>query len=146
MKRLVILMLIALTTTLLPACKKYEDGPYISFVSRKERVVNAWKIDKVYKNDEEITEAYKNEYPNLVWIFSGNGDVVKTYDLLGISNSTTGRWGLRSDDEELYYTLNSTLGIEDEYIWTIQKLMQDSFWVTYVEGKDTFEFRFISAK
>ena len=49
MKRLVILMLIALTTTLLPACKKYEDGPYISFVSRKERVVNAWKIDKVYK-------------------------------------------------------------------------------------------------
>lgn len=146
MKRLALLTLIALTTTVIPACKKYEDGPYISFVSRKERVVNAWMVDKVFKNDEEITGAYKNEYPNLKWVFSGNGDVVRTYDVLGISTSAIGRWGLRSADEELYFTLNNIAGEETEYIWTIQKLMQEDFWVSYVEGKDTYEYRFVPAK
>jgi hypothetical protein len=51
--------LIILFSILLPfACKKYPDGPFISFRSTTNRVVGKWKVDKLYIDGEDSTNEY----------------------------------------------------------------------------------------
>lgn len=40
------------------ACKKYEERPTVSFVSRKERIANNWRVDKAYSNGNDVTSSY----------------------------------------------------------------------------------------
>ena len=37
------------------SCKKYEDGPAISLMSKKARIANIWKVDVYYLNGKDIT-------------------------------------------------------------------------------------------
>jgi hypothetical protein len=127
------------------ACKKYEDGPYLSFKSREERISNTWKVDKVLINDEEITSSTNLEFKNLKWTFSTNGNVTRSIDVNGQPFTVTGQWALQSNDEEIRIVINSQLYSEDS-VWVILKLMEDEFWVLFVVNSDTYEAHLAPAK
>ena len=120
------------------ACKKYEDGPYLSFKSREERISNTWKVDKVLINDEEITSSSNLNFQSLKWTFSTNGNVTRTIDINDQPFTVTGQWALQSNDEEIRIVINSQLYSEDS-VWVILKLMEDEFWVRYIVNGDTYE-------
>ncbi len=120
------------------ACKKYEDGPYLSFKSREERISNTWKVDKVLINDEEITSSSNLNFQSLKWTFSTNGNVTRSIDVNGQPFTVTGQWALQSNDEEIRIVINSQLYSEDS-VWVILKLVEDEFWVRYIVNGDTYE-------
>ncbi len=42
------------------SCDKYEDGPLISFRSKKNRLLGKWEVQEFLKNDENITVFYQD--------------------------------------------------------------------------------------
>lgn len=53
-----VLFLILAYTALLCSCKKYAEGPLISFRSSLNRIEGTWKVDKFYINDIDSTDLY----------------------------------------------------------------------------------------
>ncbi len=75
-------------------CKKYEEGPTISFIPKKERISNDWRFDKVMNNGVDYTSMYKD----FIYKMKNDG----TYEL--VSGSTTyekGTWELVSNKEKI---------------------------------------------
>lgn len=52
---LLAIVLIGLVITGIQSCKKYPEGPVISFHSRAERVANTWKVDNYKLNGTDYT-------------------------------------------------------------------------------------------
>ncbi len=50
-------LVMVMSTLTFQSCGKYEEGPAFSLRSKKSRLVNKWKIDKLYKNgvEEQLT-------------------------------------------------------------------------------------------
>jgi hypothetical protein len=147
MRKLAVIVSLSLLCTLLAGsgCKKYEDGPYLSFKSREERISNTWKVGKVLKNEEEITPLVNTDLPNLKWTFSTNGEATRSVDVNGTTVTVAGQWALQSDDEEIRIVIDSQLYSEDT-VWVIIKLMEDEFWVRYAINKDSYEVHFTPVK
>lgn len=124
------------------SCKKYEEGPYLSFKSREDRISNTWGIDRIYKNDEELTVTQQEGWK---WTFSKNGTISRRFFFMGIHYIANGTWSLESDDEEIHITLTSPLYDEDS-IWVITKLMEDKLWVKYSDNGDNYELRLTPRK
>lgn len=82
MKLFTRLSILTLSIALLFSCKKYEEGPGISFRSKKERIANTWIIEKyVHSNGTEHTstnehflELKKDGGVNLDDLYSGFND------------------------------------------------------------------------
>ena len=146
MRKLAVIFSLSLLCTLLAGsgCKKYEDGPYLSFKSRTDRVSNTWKVEKVLKNDEEITVAFNQDLPDLRITFSTNGILTRNVKVNGIPYTVTGQWAFQSDDEEIHITIDTQLYTEDS-VWVILKLMEDELWVNYSINKDVYEVHFTPA-
>lgn len=117
----------------LVSCSKYEEGPAISLRSKKERVANTWKIDKAYRNGEDVTEDYdqytlkltKDGDASLAALFaSGN---------LSFEYETDGTWKFENSKEVL------NLDFEDDDAdakYQILKLKEDELWLREQGGED----------
>ena len=56
-----LITLAALLFLCAPACKKYDEGPALSLRSKKSRIANKWKVDKLFKNGVDSTKYYAAE-------------------------------------------------------------------------------------
>lgn len=129
--------LIAAVLTVLFAvtsCKKYPNGPSISFETRKARVANTWKMEAVTVNGADITSAYTN--------ISYTETYTKTGDYSYGSNlgSGSGKWAFENKDTQI--KRNGVSG-QSSVDLTILRLKEKSFWYKFVDGKDTYEFHLI---
>src|SRR4051812_28318718 len=52
---LLIILLAGITIPAIQSCKKYSEGPALSFRSKTERVANTWKIDNYKVNGSDYT-------------------------------------------------------------------------------------------
>ena len=122
----IVAMAIMLT---LPSCQKYTDGPFISLVSRTERVANTWKVDNYKVNGVD--------YTSLVSDYNETYTKEGTYSYsMGIV-SGTGTWSFQNNDKEI-----NLVGITNQNSHTlfILKLEEKSFWFYYMDGTDKKEF------
>ena len=126
-------MLLLLFVAGLQGCKKYADGPTVSFRSRAERLANTWKVDNYKKNGTDYTSLVTNYTET----FSKNGAYAYDWSLLNGS----GTWKFQSKDEEV--KLTSSDGQSSRTL-TILKLEEKSFWYSTVEGNDTYEYHMIA--
>ena len=121
-----------LVIILVEGCKKYPDGPLISFRSRTERVSQTWKIDNYHENGVDLTSlmgGYTETYTK-----SGN----YSYSW-GVLNGT-GTWAFQNSDANIQLT-----GISNQKTYTlvILKLEQTEFWYYYMDGSNKKEFHMI---
>lgn len=124
--------LIIVTSTVFESCKKYPDGPLISFHSKKERVANTWKVDNYKKNGSDYTSlvtAYSETYTK---------EGGYSYSWNGISG--IGTWVFQNSNEEILLTGTSNQGT---YTLVILKLEEKEFWYYYMDGDDKKEFHMI---
>lgn len=124
-----------LTTT---GCKKYEDGPTISFVSRENRISNTWKFETASKDGEDVMNNPLIVYPNSRIDINKNGSFTWSSSIVTV----TGAWAFQSNDEEVKLSFPAPLG---EQVWTILRLKEDSFWIKYIDSGSTYEFHFVQA-
>lgn len=129
-----ILMLSVMTVLTIQGCKKYPDGPGISFRSRTERVANTWRVDNVKINGTDYTSLY-SDYTET---FTREGQYSYSWGIL----SGSGLWEFQNNDKEIRLT-----GITNQESFTlvIEKLEEKQFWYYYMDGDNKKEFHMISA-
>ena len=136
MKKIIMALLGILISVLfvssIQSCKKYPEGPMISFRSRTERVANTWKVDNYKINGTDFTSLFTGYTET----YSKDGNYSYSYGIL----SGTGKWAFQNRDTEI--KLN---GINNQSSQTlfILKLEEKQFWYYYFDGNDKKEFHMI---
>jgi hypothetical protein len=131
-KILFLTLLVSTTITTFESCKKYPDGPLISFHSRTERVANTWKIDNYKKNGTDYTSLL-SDYTET---YTKNGNYSYSFGML----SGAGLWAFQNNDKEIKLTGTTN---QDSHTMVILKLEEKQFWYYYMDGTDKKEFHMI---
>ena len=126
------ILCIALLMPTIQSCKKYPDGPLISFHSRTERVANTWKIDNYQKNG--------NDYTSLMAGYTETYTKDGNYSYSWGNLAGTGTWHFQNDDNQIKLTGITNQGT---YNLVILKLEEKEFWYYYMDGNDKKEFHMI---
>ena len=100
----------ALACLLLFSCNKYEDGPFFSLLSAKNRLDGEWEVTKVNHAPPQNTIDLINY--NLTWEFDKDGDF--KFDVFiggegnGGVNDLTGVWEFDNNKEEIEISLDNS--------------------------------------
>lgn len=122
------LLIACLAVSVMPfaSCKKYEDGPVLSTVSRSERVANTWIIAFAKENDENVSDQY-DQY-ELYLTSEGDAELNASYTAFGTEyvTSTTGYWSFQDDDEVLVLDFEDD---DQDGRYKILRLTTDELWL-----------------
>lgn len=126
-------IILLLTLPFLESCKKYEDGPLISFQSRKKRVANTWKVDNYKINGTDYTSLVTGYEET----FTEGGSYNYDWGLLDGSGS----WSFQNKDKEIKLTGSDS---HASRLLVILKLEKDQFWYYYMENEDKYEMHLVT--
>ena len=118
----------------LTSCKKYPDGPAISLRSRAERVSNAWKVESVTLNGNDITSSFTSIN------YTENYDKDGNYSYSSSIGNGSGKWAFENNDEQIK---RSGVSGQSSISMTILRLKENSFWYEFKDGSDNFHFHLI---
>ena len=137
-------LIIAVSATVY-SCRKYEDGPKISFSSKKSRIAGTWKVDKYLLDGVDKTSDYRLAIASESFVVAKDGKYTYSQSnttLLGGQTSTdAGKWEF-IDKKEEFRSLSDTSGA----VWDttkITRLTQKEFWVKSVSKSQAIEIHFI---
>lgn len=128
MKHSALLLLVAVIT--LQACK-YDDGPGISFRSRKERATNFWRTVTVIDNGTDVTTNWLQSSTNPKGLEMLEDGTAKFYYANNFDPNFTilGTWNFIDDDEGIAITLNVPLVGPQTDAFEILRLKEDELWL-----------------
>lgn len=130
-----LLVLVAFMFVAISGCGKYEDGPSISFLPKKARLVNKWKIEKTFINDVEQTLG------SVVMILELKKDNSYIYSETGSSTAETGTWAFDGSKENIIISPTGFgIGISEK----ILRLKNNELWLSYTFGTDTYEEHYVT--
>lgn len=129
-----------LLATILSSCKKYEEGPALSFRSKDARVINDWDVKYALEDGADKTYIYKDFTIN----FTEDGRFVATnLDDLDSTVTQEGFWDLVNNKEDLRLIYTEPPVADDRITYEIQKLKKDELWIKKASDTTTWEWRFI---
>ena len=133
MKNLISIFTIAMIMGTLGSCSKYEEGPSLSLRSKKARVANTWKIDKAYRNGNDVTNDY-DQY-SLYMNKDGDARLVAIYKSgnFTFEAETDGTWKLESDKEDLNLDFENN---DADRKYQILRLKEKELWLREQGGED----------
>jgi hypothetical protein len=142
MKKLLFAIFIMATMTLtFSSCGKYEDGPKISFASKKSRLAGDWKVEKFLYNESDQTAAY--------FFFNGTNatmDIEKDgkYKLIASWGTENGTWKLGEDKDDVTFTPDNSGNSANTY--RILRLKSKELWWKQTQSNgDVEETHFVPA-
>ncbi len=130
---LLIILLAGLMFPTIQSCKKYPDGPAISFRSKSERVANNWKVENYKKNG--------TDYTSLVANYTEKYTKEGSYSYQWGAFSGMGTWAFKNSSKEIQITGTNN---QASVVLYILKLEEDQFWYYYMDGSDKKEFHMIT--
>lgn len=115
------------------SCKKYEEGPAISFKSKKERVANTWIIQQALRDGEDVTSDY-DEF-TLRTTKDGDAELAALYSFGAFSYEyeTSGTWGFESNAELISFDYQDN---DADVKYQILRLEEDAMWLREQGGED----------
>lgn len=125
-KKFIFLSLIVFLLIGVVSSCKYEEGPFVSFRTKKERVANTWKIEKIIKDDGK--EKTGDSVPDTEYTYTDGGDYKEDGNELG-------DWEFKDSKEEIYHEVNTPFGTVD-YSHEILKLKEKELWVEDEDGDE----------
>ena len=113
------------------SCGKYEEGPGISLLSKKNRITNVWSLSS------KITNSQTTNLSNTTWKVEIKDD--ETYNAqatyLGIPFlNESGIWKFSTDKRQLLTTASGSSNTDS---WEIIRLTKDELKLKYISGGDT---------
>ncbi|HYG15296.1 MAG TPA: hypothetical protein VEC12_06035 [Bacteroidia bacterium] len=114
------------------SCKKYEDGPIVSFRSKEQRIANTWKVESAYEDGNNVTSSY-NQY-ELQMLTDGKARLAAVYTLSNVTfeYETDGRWELINDKEDLKLDFEDN---EADRTYQILRLKEKQLWIREKGGE-----------
>jgi hypothetical protein len=123
------------------SCGKYEDGPAISLLSRKARLVNKWKLEKMYKDGQEQTLS-EDEKKGYLEIKKDNTFEEVAYSG-ALSITLTGTWSEVDNYSKIHFKITNPYSYEYEY--TILRLMSNQLWWKSVDDDGhEYEYHYVT--
>lgn len=119
------------------SCKKYEDGPAFSLMSKKARVSNIWKVDTYYLNGVDKTTEYRQliTREKLVIYQSGNFEYSELSNWIWAVPNYTGTWKFVNNKSDLEMTPDNIavktktckiLRLKNKQLWLQEQVSPDS--------------------
>jgi len=125
MKKQSFLLLLISSLFFFVSCGKYEDGPAISLLSKKSRLVNKWKLEKYYKDgvEQTLSDDDKKGYMEI-----RKDNTFEAVSYFGSYSVTfTGTWSEDDNYSKIHIKITSPTSEEEEY--TILRLTSDELWL-----------------
>lgn len=118
----------------LTSCR-YEDGPFISFYTPSQRLINTWSLQKVYRNGERIyAPEWQANQIGTFYAFHAYGPlVVTTYHNGMLRESYTGSWEFKNNEKEIDISF-TLLDISYHYLAKIKKLSRTELIYEYTDS------------
>lgn len=146
MNKLLAIILVSFTL-LFSECKKYPEGPSISFRSKKERIANNWKLQKYLENDIDKTADFNNIHSKWNLLTTKEGDYTISREFYGVVSTTEkGTWALTAGNKNFALTPTSISAgtLPSPSSWQILKLFEKEFWVrSYDSNNKKIEYHLI---
>jgi hypothetical protein len=134
MKKIQLLLLLAVLAIGVSSCK-YEEGPFISFIPKVERVSNTWVVDQAVVNGVSSTSI--SGFKEITFFKEGACQII--YTALTLEYAYGGTWAF--DDEKAGIVINTTDDLTHllSYgnTWTILHLKEDVLKVSYSQSNLT---------
>lgn len=108
---------VLILTLMVGACSKYEEGPLISVLPRKERIEGKWIAASVKYNSNDSTSVYKD----YIWEFTRNYTAILQVGPV----KKLGIWSTVSSDQD--FRIDYDDGVVEQY--TILKMTRTEFWL-----------------
>lgn len=119
------------------SCKKYEDGPAFSLMTKKARISNIWAVDKYYLNGVDKTTEYRQLIirEKLVFFQSGNFEYSELSNWSWAVPAYSGKWTFVNNKEDLKMTPDNVavktktfriLRLKNKELWLEQQISPDS--------------------
>lgn len=111
------------------SCGKYEEGPAISLLPKKTRLVNTWKVDQIIDQNGDV----ENVDNNTTYEFEDNN----TYRVVSGNFNYSGEWEFAQEDEYLGITYSYgglSFTSEDQ----ILRLTRKELWIQ--QGDDEYHY------
>lgn len=132
------LCIIMTASSMLTSCKKYEEGPALSFRSKKERVAGTWEVTTVIQNGMEIPAGPVS----MTWEFNKNGTYIRKSTNLetGTIYQESGTWEFKDKKSCIEISVQVS-GSPNFYFerWDIVKLMEKELWIEYYQANEKYE-------
>jgi hypothetical protein len=146
MKNYMLIALVAIVSlSTLSACRKYEEGPNISFRSKKARITNNWRVGSAEVNGvEESSSAYWAKQKHY---FRRNGDYTVTVIDPNTQEATNlnGSWKLYDGSRKIALTLRRANAGQDSVVdFNILKLYNKQMWLRRTDN--TVELHFVESE
>ena len=106
----------------LSGCKKYEEGPGISFRSKTTRLARAWKLDKYVDKSGNVQTVNLGKF-----VFDKDGFTKLTTIL-----TTEGKWHFNDNKSKVITTHSLYEELE------ILRLTTEDFWVRHQDGGESY--------
>jgi hypothetical protein len=135
-KFIINILLFATIVIAASSCKKYPEGPSISFRSATQRITNTWKIESVNINGAEQVNLPMYSTQKQFWL--GDGQYNHTYidPATGIGTRIDGVWVLQDNNNKIAVTYNNIITGKPEtsVIYNIIKLYEKCMWLRSVDN------------
>lgn len=129
---------------LFSSCKKYDEGPWISFYSKDKRLIGTWEVEKFTVNGYDSSH-YFRKYDSPKFAIVESGLFISLSDVLTAPNNPrkglSGYWNFEDKKKELKWIFNNgdsqdetmidmgPLGIDRTSFWEIKRLKMDELFL-----------------
>lgn len=140
-KNIILVAALGLLTVGFLSCSKYEEGPGISFRSKKERLANSWRIESITVNGiERAAEPLFAKQKH--YIYEGGSYIINIIDPLTLeAEDIQGTWTLYDDDKKLAVNRTNYNGVTDSLEnYQILKLKEKSLWLRSLDNTREYHF------
>ena len=130
-KLLIYFLLLTISTVIISACGKYEEGPGISFLTKKNRITNTWNLTS------RTTNGSTTNLSNQTWevVIKDDDTYTSKATILGVPFfNEIGAWKFSDDKLDLLTTPASSANTVS---WEIVRLKKDELKLRYYNGGDT---------
>lgn len=133
-------ILFVLATSLfvsLAGCKKYDNGPYFSFRTKKARLVNKWKLATYYVDGQEKTDVSSDTYE-----FKEDGGFTNVFASIGANVTIQGKWEFLEKKGGIKITYDNG----DVKYFEILRLKKEELWLESSVMMKKHEHHFVPAE
>lgn len=121
-----ILIITTLIAFMAAGCSKYDEGPAVSFIPKKARLANYWKVDKAYDDGKDVTSSYDQYSLNLNKDHTASLTAKYNYGPFTYEGTTKGVWSFENKKEDLKLDFESD---DADATYQILRLSSDELWL-----------------
>lgn len=130
MKKVILSGVIALLAIAIVSCGKYEDGPSMSLLTKKQRLTGDWTLESYTSDGQDITTTIQTLWGAAEWQIEKD----EKYHLTGNLNQN-GTWELGEDKDDIFMTPDTGSRIT----YRILRLKNKELWLRYTNPNGTYD-------